>query len=59
MTEGLSTKEIGARLGLSADTAMTHRTNIMRLNLHSVAELVLYCVRDGIVLTEKGPSRLE
>lgn len=52
VAEGLSTKEIGARLGLSATTAMTHRTNIMqKLNLHSVAELVLYCVRNGIVMT--------
>ena len=52
LAEGLSTKEIAARLGLSAATATTHRTNIMqKLNLHSVAELVLYCVRNGIVMT--------
>jgi DNA-binding NarL/FixJ family response regulator len=36
-------------LNLSVKTAETHRTNIMRkLDLHSVADLTLYVLRNGI-----------
>jgi len=50
VAEGKSTKEIATVLCLSVKTAETHRTNLMRkLNLHSVADITLYAVRNGIV----------
>src|ERR1700733_1534787 len=48
--EGKTSKEVAAVLHLSVKTAETHRTNLMRkLGLHSVADLTLYAVRNGIV----------
>ena len=48
--EGMSSKEIAMILKLTLGTTETHRNNILRkLNLHSIAELVLYAVRNGIV----------
>ena len=50
VAEGKSTKEVAMALSLSVKTAETHRTNLMRkLDLHSVAALTLYAVRNGIV----------
>jgi DNA-binding NarL/FixJ family response regulator len=50
VAEGKTTKEVATALSLSVKTAETHRTNLMRkLNLHSVADLTLYAVRNGIV----------
>jgi DNA-binding NarL/FixJ family response regulator len=50
VAEGKTTKEIANALNLSVKTAETHRTNLMRkLDLHSVADLTLYAVRNGIV----------
>lgn len=50
VAEGKTTKEIATALSLSVKTAETHRTNLMRkLDLHSVADLTLYAVRNGIV----------
>jgi DNA-binding NarL/FixJ family response regulator len=50
VAEGKSTKEVALALSLSVKTAETHRTNLMRkLDLHSVAALTLYAVRNGIV----------
>jgi DNA-binding NarL/FixJ family response regulator len=50
LSEGRSSKEVAAVLGISVKTADTHRANIMRkLNLHSVSELVLYAVRNQII----------
>jgi DNA-binding CsgD family transcriptional regulator len=50
LSEGRSSKEVAAVLGISGKTADTHRANIMRkLNLHSVSELVLYAVRNQII----------
>lgn len=50
VAEGKSTKEVALALNLSVKTAETHRTNLMRkLGLHSVADLTLYAVRNGIV----------
>jgi DNA-binding NarL/FixJ family response regulator len=50
LAEGKTNKEIAAALNLSVKTTETHRTNIMRkLDLHSVADLTLYAVRNGLV----------
>jgi DNA-binding NarL/FixJ family response regulator len=50
VAEGKTTKEVASALSLSVKTAETHRTNLMRkLDLHSVADLTLYAVRNGIV----------
>jgi DNA-binding NarL/FixJ family response regulator len=50
LAEGKTSKEVAVALSLSVKTAETHRTNLMRkLGLHSVADLTLYAVRNGIV----------
>jgi len=50
VTEGKASKQIAAILHMSLSTAETHRSNILRkLRLHSIAELVLYAVRNGLV----------
>jgi DNA-binding NarL/FixJ family response regulator len=50
VAEGKTTKEIANTLSLSVKTAETHRTNLMRkLDLHSIADLTLYALRNGIV----------
>ena len=50
MAEGRTAKEIAADLNLSAHTIDTHRANIMRkLNVNSIAELILYAMRKGII----------
>ena len=49
LAEGKSSKEIATRLHISVRTADTHRRNIVRkLNLHSVAELTKYAIREGL-----------
>ena len=48
--EGGTTQDVATVLGISVKTAETHRNNIMRkLGFHTVAELVLYAVRNEIV----------
>ena len=50
LAEGKTTKEVAVALNLSVKTAETHRTNLMRkLDLHSVAALTIYAVRNNIV----------
>lgn len=50
LAEGKSTKEVASALNITAKTAETHRTNIMRkLDLHSTSDLVRYAIRNGIV----------
>ncbi len=50
LAEGKSSKEVAVVLNLSVKTAETHRTNVMRkLDLHSVADLVRYAVRNNLV----------
>jgi len=50
IAEGKSNKEIAAVFGISVKTVETHRATIMRkLRLDSVASLVKYAIRNGIV----------
>jgi DNA-binding NarL/FixJ family response regulator len=57
VSEGKASKEIANILKLSLATAETHRSNILRkLRLHSIAELVLYAVRNEIIHVEFSPQ---
>ncbi len=50
LAEGKGNKEIAEFLGISVKTAETHRANIMlKLNFHSITELVRYAVRNQII----------
>lgn len=50
LAEGLSNKEIGARLFISHRTVDTHRTNLMKkLGVHNIAELVRIAITEGLV----------
>ena len=50
LAESRTNKEIAAKLGVSVKTIDAHRANLMRkLNLHSVAELVRYAIREKLV----------
>ena len=49
IAEGLSTKEIAQKLGLSVKTVDNHRTNLMRkLDLHNVASITRYALQNGL-----------
>jgi DNA-binding NarL/FixJ family response regulator len=49
MAEGESTKAIAGRLAVSVKTVETYRQQIMeKLDLHSVAELTKYAIREGL-----------
>ena len=53
LAEGNTSKEIAHRLHVSVKTAATHRQNIMdKLDIHSVAELTKYAVREGLTALE-------
>lgn len=48
--DGLSNKDIAARLKLSVNTVSVHRANIMTtLGVHKAAELVVYALQHGLV----------
>lgn len=50
VAEGHSNKSIAELLGISPATVETHRAHVLeKLDLHSVAEIVLYAVRRGII----------
>lgn len=49
LAEGLTSGEIADRLTISTNTVDTHRRNLMKkLDLHSVAELTKYAIREGL-----------
>lgn len=54
LAEGLTSAAIGKRLHIATSTVEVHRRNIMsKLDLHNIAELTKYAIRQG--LTEIGP----
>jgi two-component system NarL family response regulator len=58
IAEGHTSSEISQRLHISTATVETHRRNIMRkLDLHSVAELTKYAVREGVTALEPSARR--
>lgn len=49
IAEGLTNKEIAAKLGNTLKTVESHRTNLMRkLDLHCIAQLTKYAIREGL-----------
>jgi DNA-binding NarL/FixJ family response regulator len=49
IAEGKSTKEIAFKLNVSIKTIETHRQQIMhKLEIHSIAELTKYAIREGL-----------
>lgn len=49
LAEGKSSKDIACRLHLAVPTVETHRRQIMdKLNLHTIAELTKYAIREGL-----------
>lgn len=50
VAEGKTSKEIATSLGVSTNTVIRHRQNIMdKLELRTVAELTRYAIQEGIV----------
>jgi len=50
LAEGKANKEIAALLGITVRTVETHRSRIMlKLDLHSLAELIHYAMRNEII----------
>jgi DNA-binding NarL/FixJ family response regulator len=53
IAEGHTSKEIARVLAVSVKTVETHRAQIMeRLNIHDIAGLVRYAIREGLVTSE-------
>ena len=50
LAEGRSNKTVSALLGISVKTVETHRAMVMKkLGIKSVAELVRYAIRNGVI----------
>jgi len=56
IAEGLSSKQIGLKLGTSVKTVESHRTNLMeRLNIFDVASLVKFAITSRLIKLEYDP----
>jgi DNA-binding NarL/FixJ family response regulator len=54
LAEGHSSPEIARKMHISTRTVETHRRNIMKkLDLHSVAELTKYAIREGLTALDR------
>lgn len=54
VAEGLSSKEVAARLSVSERTVATHRRHLAeKLDIHSVAGLTKYAIRHGLTTAER------
>jgi DNA-binding NarL/FixJ family response regulator len=50
VAEGMTSREIGGRLGITEKTVEAHRSNFMgKLNLRSVGEVVRFAIRHNVV----------
>ena len=50
LASGKSNRDIADQLHISISTVETHRNNVFqKLNLHNLAELILYAVRKGLI----------
>jgi DNA-binding NarL/FixJ family response regulator len=50
ISEGKSTRDVACLLGISAKTAESHRSRLMRkLDIHETASLVRYAIRRGLI----------
>jgi len=53
LAEGLTSPQIGKRLFVATTTVDTHRRNLMRkLDIHSVADLTKFAIREGLTTVE-------
>jgi len=50
LAEGMTAREVAAKLFISPKTVENHRTNLMKkLGLHSTVELIRYAARLGLI----------
>jgi two-component system response regulator NreC len=50
VAEGLTNRQIAAKLSISIKTVQSHRANLMdKLDLHDRTELVRYAIRRGLI----------
>lgn len=50
VAEGKTNKEVASLLGISVNTAESHRTNLMeKLDIHDTVGLVRYALRNGVI----------
>jgi DNA-binding NarL/FixJ family response regulator len=55
LAEGASNKDVATVLSLSPTTVICHRQHIFqKLNLHSLADLILYAVRKGVISPQRN-----
>jgi len=55
LAEGHGNKDIANLLDLSPTTVICHRQHIFqKLNFHSLADLILYAIRRGIIVSQQG-----
>jgi len=57
LAEGRTSRDVAVILNIALKTAETHRNNIMvKLDIHSIAKLVLYAVRNEIIHVQSAPE---
>ena len=50
LVQGMSNKEVAAKLFISVNTVITHRRNITRkLQIHSLAGLTIYAIANNLI----------
>ena len=55
LAEGHGNKDIATLLDLSPTTVICHRQHIFqKLNFHTLADLILYAIRRGIIVSQQG-----
>jgi len=55
LAEGKANKDIATLLDLSPTTVISHRQHIFqKLNFHSLADLILYAIRKGVIARQQG-----